>query len=596
MKRFVVFLVGVLAIGSAAYYLRPGATGIGDDTIVARIRVQRPGQTPQEEKSLLEAEVSRIVSKEVIATAIKQGRLDNLPSMKNEAIAELLNERLKASIWPKTRNVIELRFESKSEMDGMTVLNAVIDAYVGQAQSVGVADDETEFRRLLEEWTQTCSVTLASQRNQRDELVEKAVFPILDDYGPTLEQRAEAVAARTRLLTEKEGKIAALRSRVNVIEKLREDKDEKELLSFFLLNDPQARVSIGADAIVRDLLPLFQEKKEILKRVGREHPDVLKVDRKISVVREFLGRDPRGKEETMWEFMQTYVDVLVTEAAMHEAEADMLKADDQKMKDELLAYSKFAVRERQLREAIATSERQFSTLAEQVNAFQVEKSLQIEVVETPKASQDVTEGNANWILILVGMLVLGVSMAWRATWLAKRALVGTPDSNLDPESPTILVPVADAVWKNGADCRLTVAEREAIRRVAMVVRLAKFVDDRDHAIFRSMRPESVGIAWYLAQELALDGERVEMVVEEPELLEQIRQRADETVGESRVIVSNALSADSRSNAEYHLMLGGGCIGVAEHLRTVEFQTDSREVGMNVVILRPHVESHVALTN
>jgi hypothetical protein len=503
MKRIAVFLVGIGLLGFAAWWANPRTEPFAS-VIVARLLIERPGLDAGEQKQLLADESLVILSPKVLRGAISRGQLARLPSLKDKDVAKTLGDGLTAAPWQVGQRILEIHFRAKAEADGVAVLRAVVDAYL-ELSAQESTDTQRTLRDTIEQLSKQCVVTLEAQTKQRAELVLSSRFAPLDDYSEILDEQAKDIAARTRALTEKEVVAATLRARLEVLDEALKHQDDQEIFSLFILNDPQARVATGAAEIVVKLLPLFQKKSQLLKNVGPDHPDVVKVRGEIAAAREFLGKDPVGDEETLWDFVKSYVEALRLQKQMVEREVAALETKFRADQDELREYSRFAVRERQLSDAIATTKRQFDVLVNKIEQIRIAFPLEVKLVEPAKPLRELAgseSGNLPWMLGLSLGLVAAGALLW--SWQPRN-----PESDI----PTIGFPFhsdLNLLDELVSDHR-SLAVDQAIQQISAVVRLAKFGEGRNYFVILGDRAEVPGIGLHVAAELAQQGCRVQLL-------------------------------------------------------------------------------------
>ena len=483
MKRLIVFIGGLALIVAVALYVIPARNELAATGVIARVRVE--GGVASRRKAILADECLRIVSPKVVGSAIKTGRLDQLPSYKDVDLAAVLQNELEATPWGRGDRVIEIRLNCASEADGKAALGAVVDAYVELFPNDS-RDSSMELRAYIEQLVSQCTVTLKSQIAQHQELVAKSEFSALPNYETILQDRADAVSRRTRLLTEKEVKAASLRARASVLSAAVDKRDQEELLSLFALDDPNGREQTGAMAIIAKLLPLFQERKKVLKRVGKDHPDAVRITSQIASTREFLGRPREGAEDSLWDFIGTYVSSLQMHLSVLDSEIKELEGGLEIAQAELKGLSTFAIRERQLREAIETTKRQFDVLMKKIDSFDVGQQLNVEIVELPRLAQLKDErSHFGVFLALVGIVTVIA--------LGRMANRGEPA----PLGPVIRFP---AVGKIGSS---TVEGN--VRQITAIVQLARYAGERNQVVVRAREQIANAILDGVAAELTRIG-------------------------------------------------------------------------------------------
>jgi DNA-directed RNA polymerase subunit H (RpoH/RPB5) len=496
VKRSIVFFLGLASIAILASYLVPANTHRGGFTFVARLAID--GSAASDRERFLSDQALKIVSPSVVQRAILIGRLDELASYKDGDIAALLTQSLSATRWEKGESIIEVKMRCRSKADGRAALQAILDAFVEYSTEPGSIDQITELRTEIEQMANHCVVTLESQMAQRKKLVMDSPYPVLDDYDALLKEHANTVSRRTRLLTQREAESAALRARGKVLRAAVDETNHEEVLSLFALNDSETRQVTGAGDIVKQLLPLFQEKKELLKRVGQDHPDVLKVDRKISAAREFLGKAPDGGETSLWDFLNSYISALELQQRMLDAEIAELENGLRAAEEKLRGGSEFAVRERQLREAIATTKKQFDLLAAKVASIVVSSPIHVQIVEPPRLDEG-EQGESSMVSLFVLGLLSTVVWLWVCSpWRSG----GKPEAMAD--GPVIRFSASDNV-SGFAEHETPAGFGTKIRELVAVIRLANFCEDRNQVVIRAEEDSAGLIAENVRTELQRAG-------------------------------------------------------------------------------------------
>lgn len=470
MKKLLVFGVGVCLIGAAAWSWMPKSAGGsgGRDVPVVRLRIEQPGLSSDAQQRFLAEETLVITGPELLDAAIQRGRLDLLPTLKDADARQRLASALTAEPWQESTRILELQIDGFPETDGSAILRAVAEAYVERRgpseQTLQLQTLQDDIRQLASQ----CVVTLEAQTEQHKKLVGEAKFPVLDDYDEALKARSEAVSERTRLVTQKEIEAAAVRSRVTVIEEAAEQNDQEALLALFGLDDKGATQQVNTAQITKTLLPLYMSRQQLLSKVGRDHPDVVKVNRDIAAAHELLGLSGDPADTSLWDFMKTYVQSLRMTQRAVELELETLNAELDKAQAELLEYSQFAVRERQLREAVATTKRQFELLDAKISEIKIAPPVEVEIVAGPAPRSSLKSSSlVPWLLGLIGLSTCG------AAWL-----LGVPSRSKDT-APALERPLRVSPHLAGEQSgEFNAASSRELRQLAMVLQLARFSEDR----------------------------------------------------------------------------------------------------------------------
>lgn len=583
MYRVAVFATGVLVMVCAAWFLIPRTSSLGSSTVLARIRVEKTGATQEEQQNYLAGEALIVASPSIVNKAISQDNLGALPSFKDKDVEMAIGNGLHVAPWNKSTRILELQFNARSESDAIAVLSSIMGVYVDRSTRLNDQGNTKTLRELIEKMAKECVLTLDIQRKQREQLIKDSPFAMLDDYKSVLDARASNIALRTRLLTTREGQAAALRSRANVLSKWIEDKNTDEVLSLFGLNDAQVAQAIGADSIVKELLPLFIQKKGLLRKVGRDHPDISKIDQKIAATREFLGKPPTANGETLWDFLQVYVSALNIETKVIDTELASLTKEFELAQAELRDYAHFAVRERQMRDAIETTKKQFDSLASKIETLNVTQPPIIEVVEKPKRKGAVENSRAIgvglWVLMSVGFVTVLWSMQpkRRAVVAPDRAIIQIPDMR---DSDDLFLSPADD------DVQLV----RAIRQVTSVLQLARLSENRT---FVRIVDDSSSIGLALAADLAQRGFSVRLSacsdVDMTTALSRARAIAASKPWGAHLVFAE-FTEEEPANEDFHFVLGveRSVSSSMDQTRLVELVVNrpfSEAVGENAILLQ-----------
>lgn len=499
VKRFIVFVGGLGLIGSIVWFVVPpsGRSVFASEILIARLLIEVSASANGNQENLLADETLRITSRTVIERAVSVGQLGQLASFKEKDVIEFLSANLTAARWPHGHRVVEIRLRCRSESDGLAALQAIIDAYIELNEARVTAEGHLELKSYMKELSNHCIANLESQTAQHAKLVAESPFPALNSHEAALKALADDVSRRTRLLTEREAVAAALRSRVNVLTIAVDAMDTEEVLSLFVLDDPNARQETGAADIVKRLLPLFQNRSELLKRVGRDHPDVKKVEREIASTREFLGKPGDGSEPSLWNLVTSYVATMQMRSRMVEGEIVVLDKALRDVQSELRSRSEFVVRDRQLRRAIETTKRQFDLLAKKIEDIPSTTLVRIEVVESPKRQQNASQSRWPFLTIIGSLIVICSGLVLPASRPATSAVSGR-------DVPTLNFPV-DVLneLQDKRDQGMDAEFHDAVRRIVAVIRLARLCGGRDHAVLAG--EHGVGIAGHVKSELLRAG-------------------------------------------------------------------------------------------
>lgn len=326
-------LFGGLALGHAAF-LKLGP----EFNAVAQMLVSRQSQVPMREslsQTLLSEgrgeHVSVIDSPMIVTPAIEQGKLDQLPTLRNsddlvQDILDCLDVKRTAGQDNSTLNVLEIKYRSKQPADARAVVNAIIAAY---REYLLETKQETTSKLKQEISEMDGELSMRIEAKQKELLEFRKDAPLWWRSAPGEQRQPGDVTnvhqervvdierdRRLNLLRKAEinGKIRALQTAIDQ----NSSREELEGVVRLLIATSQAAsgAHAGANPLLgpnptelasNQLLPLLIEEQKLLRDYADDHPDVINVRRSIGKLKEFYetrgvsltdlaGRDGRGEK------------------------------------------------------------------------------------------------------------------------------------------------------------------------------------------------------------------------------------------------------------------------------------------------------------
>lgn len=250
--------------------------------------------------------IALILSPLIIDTAVKNGQLDQLPSIKgapdpSREIIDYLKVRRRAGQDRSVLNVLELTYSNPKKGDGPKVVQCVIDAY---REYLRTARDET---------ANEVSSQYAEAEKKQNETIDKAIQEQVRfrESTPLLWKTPPGVQGSTADLTNVEqeklfkidldrrdvqSKITEVESKIKTLEEAIERDDPPAVLEFLVrrminMHGGSADQSRVWESLSSRLVPLIdQEQKLIAQGFDEGYPELKAVRQQITKVREFYRR------------------------------------------------------------------------------------------------------------------------------------------------------------------------------------------------------------------------------------------------------------------------------------------------------------------
>ena len=285
------------------------------------VRVPVEGAISEPRRSPIDTHLALLKTPVILTRAVETANLtettQTLASAKDPAKA--LAGRLTATKSPTSDEIITLRFECADPEDCRTILNAVIVAYTD------FLDDSQESvtkrtKELITEKKDALFAELKQKQEQYQAFVESSQLVWNGDEATNIHQQRLAQIEDERLNTrlERAGVDAELKS----IAQAEADGVDPEAILMMALGDmpkaPPAEptetaaeeplppivprpvvtepLEIAEDNVEKSLLPLLVEEEIMATTHGRNHPDLVKLRRKIEVTRKLLEEDAAEKK------------------------------------------------------------------------------------------------------------------------------------------------------------------------------------------------------------------------------------------------------------------------------------------------------------
>ncbi len=229
----------------------------------------------------------------IIDRAVKSGKLRSLKSFAglanptNAIIGSLSITRDSTTNPLESNHILKLSVSGADPEDCRAVLNAVLESYK-QFLEETYRNVGEETVRLITEARNVLQKDLARKAKEYQEFRENAPLLSHGKNGVTMHQETltSLQSARSDLLLRK----AKAQGNLNAIEgALRKGQSPETLVS--ILSDGEERKTRAA--LQKDLFPLLAQEKELLRKFGPDHPDVLALREKIDVTRELATRPAR---------------------------------------------------------------------------------------------------------------------------------------------------------------------------------------------------------------------------------------------------------------------------------------------------------------
>jgi polysaccharide biosynthesis transport protein len=237
--------------------------------------------------------VALIKSPLIVDRAVKSGNLRSLKSFAglnnptNAIIGSLSITRDSTTNPLESNHILKLSVSGADPEDCRAVLKAVLESYKHFLEETYRSVGE-ETVRLITEARNVLQKDLARKAKEYQEFRENAPLLSHGKNGVTLHQETltRLQSARSDLLLRK----TRAQGNLNAIEgALRKGQSPETLLS--ILCEGEERKALAA--LQKDLFALLAQEKEMLRKYGADHPDVLALREKIDVTRDLATRPAR---------------------------------------------------------------------------------------------------------------------------------------------------------------------------------------------------------------------------------------------------------------------------------------------------------------
>ncbi len=287
-----------LVLGVGVYKLL-GPKYVADSKILVKLKNPMPIQTDGKQIVVGErsAHIEIIHSPKVVERAIRDSKLDELPSLKGsddpgQDIIEGLKITRTAGEDHHQLNILDLQYTSKNKEDAQIILTAVIKAY-DEFLKEDAKDSYNELSRLLRQINEELKPRLQEKVAEYQKFRENA--PLIwkappgaaagpNDVMNIHQQRVQAIAServKVELLRQE------VASRVSTLSNAIKRGESREalllLVKTFLQKDQQSNTQtvVTGDTqkqqLDSQLLPLILEEQQLLERFDVQHPKVLNV-------------------------------------------------------------------------------------------------------------------------------------------------------------------------------------------------------------------------------------------------------------------------------------------------------------------------------
>jgi len=307
--RNIVWLVIAGAVGlglGIAAYQAMGPSYVAKSQILVKLKTAVPLRDGDTRPTVGErsAHVEIIRSPRVIERAVRDSKLDELPTLKGSSdpardiIDGLKVERTAGEDHHKL-NILNLQYTTTSDEDGIAILNAVVKAYDEYLRD-DAQKSHRELTQLLNQINNDLAPRLAAKTEEYQKFREEA--PLIWKAPPGADaapgdvtnihhQRVDAIAAER---VKVELKYQEITSRVHTIQNAIQRGESPEalllLVRTFLQRDQQSNtqtVMTGAterQQLDNQLIPLLLEEQMLLQRYSDGHPDVVNVRKRIEII------------------------------------------------------------------------------------------------------------------------------------------------------------------------------------------------------------------------------------------------------------------------------------------------------------------------
>lgn len=270
----------------------------------------------------LSDEVFVIRSERVLRQAVELGDLHQTPRfhrLSPEAIASTLNRSETLVVAPGASemrtNVIEIHFDALDPMTSAQVVRAIVDAYTQDTHERFRKGDEDAVSEILTARDEAAT-RLRELEREYDEFKQQTDLLFVDGQPKSthrntadrlLTQREELLVSRTEVesqLSAAEDSLKRGDSPSTVLLALRGESETPSDVIDRGISDRLQAIREEARSKPSDrlretqLLPLQLERKDLLENVGANHPTILSIDKRISVVEIQIERMEADEKKT----------------------------------------------------------------------------------------------------------------------------------------------------------------------------------------------------------------------------------------------------------------------------------------------------------
>lgn len=191
-------------------------------------------------------------------------------------------------------NVVNLSYSGPDPGDVQIILAAVIESYRDFLDDTYKMTSEKTVE-LLRDSVDKVTRELTELRKKQRAFKDKNPVVVIGDKGEPLYQKL--IAEYQRKETELHEQVEALDKRVKAVEEAIDEEQPRELILALgerryekgILNQEQSRKA-NQTALETSLFTLFQQEEDLTSFYGDDHPEVIRVRKKIEATRDFYSR------------------------------------------------------------------------------------------------------------------------------------------------------------------------------------------------------------------------------------------------------------------------------------------------------------------
>jgi polysaccharide biosynthesis transport protein len=264
-----------------------------------------------------------------------------------------------------TNNVLNIAFKGPSPEDAKRVVEAIIEGYKESLKHEGIGATDEQFN-LVVAGLQACQTRLEEKRKEykklHDGIREKNTLMLSD-----LKMRVNTnEIERSTLFKEK----INLETRMQLIrEGIAANVDKDTLMRLFQMSGRKELLPDNPRSVEDITFALMLQEKELLERVGEQHPDVVSLRTRIAFITDKLGKqiktpDPIKDQNPL----DVYVNVLKNDLKAVELKSERIKTELVEDRQAIYNLSEFQDREKEVKDAV-------DEFAKQVQEFENRKRL-----------------------------------------------------------------------------------------------------------------------------------------------------------------------------------------------------------------------------